>query len=101
MLYCTGFGFDNWSESDDEEQVDMPNADPTQRIHVLERKLERAKQQLADYRALVARRLNVASVIEGIDDENSSLPTKPRDDDAHYFQSYGENGLSCSHSSLI
>jgi len=60
---------------------------------VLEKKLASARQDLADYRAFVGERLNISGLTEDAN-ENSNQPIPPlRDDDSHYFQSYGANGL--------
>ena len=86
---------DEWSESEDGESTskdalaDLPTA--TRRIRRLEKKLADAKQDLVDYRAFVGERLNLSRLTQGIDD-SSPGPAPPRDDDSHYFESYGENG---------
>jgi protein arginine N-methyltransferase 3 len=61
------------------------------RIRALEKRLADAKQDLADYRAFVGERLDLSLLTEAIDDATSG-PVPPRDDDSHYFESYGENG---------
>jgi protein arginine N-methyltransferase 3 len=58
----------------------------------LERKLALVKQEFADYRSLISQKLN-ATLLDGIADLGSNhVPTPARDDDTHYFESYGENG---------
>ncbi|KIM43061.1 hypothetical protein M413DRAFT_443870 [Hebeloma cylindrosporum] len=83
---------DNWSDSDVEE--DPSDADPTRKIKALEKKLALAHQSLGDYRALVAEKLNLTKAVESIDDsppDREALPA--RDDDSHYFESYGANDI--------
>jgi hypothetical protein len=86
---------DGWSESDDGESVpkdvitDLPSA--THRIHVLEKQLASAKRHLIDYQAFVGERLNLSHLTEAIDGPSAN-PFPLRDDDSHYFESYGENG---------
>lgn len=82
---------DDWSDSEDESG----EPDVHRRIRILENKLASAKKDLVDYRNFVRDRLNVSSLIEGINDPSSSTPPAPaRDDDTHYFRSYDENGMS-------
>ena len=57
---------------------------------MLEKRLSDAKQDMVDYQAFVRERLNLSLLTEASDD-SSDRPT-PRDDDSHYFESYGENG---------
>ncbi|EIN12179.1 S-adenosyl-L-methionine-dependent methyltransferase [Punctularia strigosozonata HHB-11173 SS5] len=65
---------------------------PSRKIRALERKLVQAKQDLADYRAFVGERLEVGRIIEAVS-EPSDVGPAPRDDDSHYFESYGENDI--------
>jgi protein arginine N-methyltransferase 3 len=86
---------EDWSESEEGESAsrnaptDLPSA--IRRIRALEKRLADAKQDLADYRAFVGKQLNFSLLTEAIGD-SSSGPAPPRDDDSHYFESYGENG---------
>ena len=87
---------DDWSDSDEEEQsaskdvsTDLPSA--VRRIRALEKKLADAKQDLADYRTFVGEQFNRSLLTDVTDDSSSSL-TPARDDDSHYFESYGDNG---------
>lgn len=67
--------------------------DPAQKIRALEKKLAHAKQELSDYRTLISEKLNLSSLTEAINEPTASQTSAPiRDDDSHYFQSYGENG---------
>ena len=80
---------EDWSDSDEEEGSDQQ---PTQRIRLLEKKLVKAKRELADYQHFISEQLNVASLVDTV--RNADQPTTPpsQDDDSHYFESYGENG---------
>ncbi|OCH89934.1 S-adenosyl-L-methionine-dependent methyltransferase [Obba rivulosa] len=86
----------DWSdESDDElpEAADLPGA--VRRVCVLEKRLQKAQQALSDYRAFVGDRLNLAGLADSLREEGSSGQdgTSRRDDDTHYFESYGENDI--------
>lgn len=82
----------NWSDSDAEE--DTSDTDPARKIKILEKKLALAHQSLGDYRALVAEKLNLTKAVESIDDSPPNREALPaRDDDTHYFESYGANGM--------
>ncbi|TRM62093.1 S-adenosyl-L-methionine-dependent methyltransferase [Schizophyllum amplum] len=71
---------DEWS--DDEE-----SADPSRKIRALENKLAQAQRELAEYRSIVNRQLDLDTV-------RTEEPSKPaRDDDTHYFDSYAENDI--------
>lgn len=64
-------------------------------ISSLEGKLQKAKQDLIDYRTFVSERLNLTSVAEALKESTSGEPSgsaKSRDDDTHYFSGYAENG---------
>lgn len=66
------------------------------KIYALENALHKAQQDLADYRSFIGDRLNLASLAEALQESaaSSSSASQPsRDDDSHYFQSYGENGI--------
>ncbi|KIY60815.1 arginine N-methyltransferase 3 [Cylindrobasidium torrendii FP15055 ss-10] len=77
---------DDWS--DEEEQNP---SDPAQRIRALEKKLARAHQEFEDYRELIAQKIDIGS----FSDRATAGPSepKPRDDDTHYFESYGANDI--------
>jgi type I protein arginine methyltransferase len=100
---CTHLGAelqsDDWS--DDEEIMNSAEApsdlsEATRKIRALENALHKAQQDLADYRSFVGERLNLASLAASLRESEASLSTHVgtplRDDDSHYFQSYGENG---------
>ena len=63
----------------------------SRRITTLESKLAAAKEELAHYQLLIRQRVDIARLREAIDDEPIASPSQ-RDDDTHYFESYGENG---------
>ena len=67
----------------------MENADPSHKIKILEKKLALARQSLVDYRTLITEKYNVSEFVEDI---NEPISHPSRDDDRHYFQSYGEHG---------
>lgn len=87
---------EDWSNSDSDDppsiatQLELPDA--LHRIRTLERKLASAKQDLADYHQFVGERLKSSRLAEVTDDDASSTPVPARDDDSHYFESYGANG---------
>lgn len=86
---------DDWS--DDDEPNAGPSSsqiDPSRRIALLERKLQQAKQDLADYKALVSQRLDLSRLQDAMKEPSGSSTVVERDDDSHYFQSYGQNGWS-------
>lgn len=83
---------DDWSDSDDE---DPKTTDPVKRIQTLERKLALAKKDFVDYRELVSQKMNLKELLESHTEAeagHSQLTPTVRDDDSHYFKSYGENG---------
>lgn len=81
---------DDWSESDEEVET---ATDPYRKIKILAKKLALAQTSLQEYRALIAEKLNISSEVQNIG--NSSIADKApvRDDDTHYFESYGANGM--------
>lgn len=93
---------DDWSDSEDEQPAQSGSSQPSdltsaeKRIKLLEKKLQQAKQDFVDYRKFVGDRLNLAGLAEALKDhpESSTHVSVPlRDDDSHYFQSYGENDI--------
>ncbi|KAJ6584357.1 S-adenosyl-L-methionine-dependent methyltransferase [Mycena capillaripes] len=84
---------DDWSDSDAED------TDPAKRIIALEKRLSAAKQDLADYRALVSKQLDISSLLAAVNEPGPVAGTVPaRDDDSHYFQSYEANDI---HATMI
>ncbi|OSX57198.1 hypothetical protein POSPLADRAFT_1067922 [Postia placenta MAD-698-R-SB12] len=95
----------DWSssdESEDESSAPTDLAGATRRIRALEKKLQKSKNDLADYRAFVSERLQRTELGDALAEPASSssghLAPPLRDDDSHYFQSYGENDI---HSVMI
>jgi protein arginine N-methyltransferase 3 len=88
---------DDWSDDDDngsfgsDPPPDLPSA--LRRIHLLEKKLSQAKNDLLDYRRLVTQNLDISSIAEITNDPVPSIDEAPRDDDTHYFLSYEYNGM--------
>ena len=91
---------DDWSgddedgpsaEHDSNPPSDLPGA--LRRISILEKKLFQAQNDLSDYRRLITHNLDVSSIAEIINDPGPSTNEALRDDDTHYFQSYGYNGM--------
>ncbi|KAJ7712993.1 protein arginine N-methyltransferase [Mycena metata] len=80
---------DDWSDSDAED------SDPKKRIDALEKRLASAKQDLADYRILVGKQLDISSLIAAVNEPGPVAGAAPtaRDDDSHYFQSYEANDI--------
>ncbi|EPT00251.1 hypothetical protein FOMPIDRAFT_1023851 [Fomitopsis schrenkii] len=91
----------DWSSSDEDEpsgsaQTDLEVAN--RRIRALERKLQKAQQDLNDYRAFVGERLGRSRLVAALEEPPASassthIAAPLRDDDSHYFQSYGENDI--------
>ncbi|KAJ3518164.1 hypothetical protein NLJ89_g28 [Agrocybe chaxingu] len=77
----------DWSDSEEGSN----DADPVHKIKVLEKKLATARQSLAEYRALIAKKLNIAKDLETLDSTQEAAAA--RDDDTHYFESYGANDI--------
>jgi len=81
----------DWSDSDAEDDPNDTGA--ARKIKALEKKLFLAQQSLADYRTLAAKKMNLTKAVESIDDSPPNREDLPvRDDDTHYFESYGVNG---------
>ena len=116
----------DWSDDDPDAAAQPAEpatlADATRAIHALQAKLTKAKQDLVDYRAFVRQRLDLRGVAEAVKREDANVGTSAsasasvatkaaaplRDDDSHYFQSYGENGahplrcaVSCELTGLV
>ena len=91
---------DDWSDEEgdgpsaehgSDPPADLPSA--LRRIHILEKKLSQAQNDLSDYRRLVTQNLDISSIAEIINDPVPSTDEAPRDDDTHYFLSYEYNGM--------
>ncbi|KAF8230032.1 arginine N-methyltransferase 3 [Tricholoma matsutake] len=79
------FQANEWSDSED---ADETTKDPARRIQALEMKLAAVKQDFADYRSLISQKLDAT-----IDLGSNDAYGPARDNDTHYFQSYGENDI--------
>ena len=93
---------DDWSDDEDVAASTETPSDLSQalrKIRALENALHKTQQDLADYRGFVGDRLNLAGLADALAEPSTSTSTHVaaplRDDDSHYFQSYGENG-ACS-----
>lgn len=90
---------DDWSDDDNGPSAEYGSSPPLDlpsaliRIGNLEKKLYQAQNDLSDYKRLVTQNLDISSITEIINDPGSSVSEAPRDDDTHYFQSYGYNGM--------
>ncbi|KAH0832399.1 S-adenosyl-L-methionine-dependent methyltransferase [Lanmaoa asiatica] len=91
---------DDWSDDDEggpsaehgsSPPSDLPSA--LRRIQVLERKLSQAQNDLTDYQKLVTQNLDISNITEIMNDPGPSTSGALQDDDTHYFQSYGYNGM--------
>ncbi|TFK40493.1 protein arginine N-methyltransferase [Crucibulum laeve] len=84
---------DDWSDSEGEGVSD--NLDPARKIQILEEKLALAHRNFAEYRTLISEKLDISSLVEAVNQPGPSqvIAVQPRDDDSHYFQSYGENDI--------
>ncbi|TFY72550.1 hypothetical protein EVG20_g489 [Dentipellis fragilis] len=84
---------DDWSESDNENTPsDLTSA--TRRIDLLEKKLQEAQRDLVDYKGLVSNKLDIGSLRDAINEPGpSGAGSSARDDDTHYFESYGANDI--------
>lgn len=79
----------DWSDSEDEDSL----VDPNRKIQILEKKLLAAQQNLVQYRDFVTKKLNASGLSDVLSVSGPSQEAPPaRDDDSHYFESYGENG---------
>ncbi|KAF8895249.1 protein arginine N-methyltransferase [Infundibulicybe gibba] len=82
---------DDWSDTDDENAT---FSDPKRKIQALERQLKAAKEDLAEYRRMVSAKLDISNLVEAVTTNDTNKPAVPeRDDDSHYFQSYGEHDI--------
>ncbi|KAI6107141.1 S-adenosyl-L-methionine-dependent methyltransferase [Pisolithus croceorrhizus] len=89
---------DDWSDDEGPSSLAHPQPEPTdlatavRRIRYLEEKLSQSQKDLADYRNIVSKKVDVASFVEIISEPGPSTTkiADARDDDSHYFQSYGE-----------
>lgn len=80
--HALGYQPDDWTDSEDEDSLSTDR-----RIRLLEQKLTETKRDFQEYRKIVHQRFNLGQTAEP-----SGLPPK-RDDDSHYFESYGANDI--------
>lgn len=87
----------DWSDSEDGDASGDPQDLTTalRRIKTLENNLAKAKRDFAEYRNFVSDKLDIARLAEAVSTPPSNVPA-PRDDDTHYFESYGGNGTAFS-----
>ena len=91
---------DDWSDNEDgpfsghdpSPPSDLPSA--LKRIQVLEQKLSQAQDDFFDYKRLVTQNLDISSISAEVINDPVPSSEAVRDDDTHYFQSYGLNGTS-------
>ncbi|KAI5123085.1 hypothetical protein M0805_001441 [Coniferiporia weirii] len=88
-------GSGDWSDSESEGGADTEDKDKI--IRNLQRKLAQTKKDFVDFRSLVEERFRVPEITQAIEEGGSGLSqsegTVKRDDDTHYFDSYGENEI--------
>ncbi|THH06140.1 hypothetical protein EW145_g4285 [Phellinidium pouzarii] len=88
-------GSGDWSDSESEGEVDPSDKDKL--ILSLQRKLAQAKKVFVDFRTLAGKQLRVPEITQMLEEDetgpSSSENTVNRDDDTHYFDSYGENEI--------
>lgn len=102
----------DWSDEDGADSAaNRKPEDKDQEIRKLTEKLDQARRDLADFRQLVERRFSSSEITEAAREDvaSSANPlasttkavTPKRDDDTHYFLSYGDNGELCLINSLF
>ncbi|KAJ3735931.1 S-adenosyl-L-methionine-dependent methyltransferase [Lentinula guzmanii] len=80
----------DWTDSEDEGSL------PTERrIRSLEQKLAQTQRDFEEYRKIVNHHFSLGQIAESAPEEPSnSVSSQPkRDDDSHYFESYGANDI--------
>ena len=106
-MFCvdTELPADDWSDEEVEPTLQPPTdlESAKRQIKRLQQQLLQSQKDLGDYRTFVSERLNLASLAEALKEpESSTHAAQPlRDDDSHYFQSYGDNGPFLKTDSLI
>lgn len=91
---------DDWTDTDEEPSHSAQRGENSNRdlshahreIRLLKERLANAQNELLDYQKLVRSRLE-ASTLDALQDD-TPLELPKRDDDTHYFESYGGNGAS-------
>jgi len=86
---------DAWSDDSD---ADLDDSSPSARIRFLEMRLAQVQRDFKEYRGMVRDRMNLREVFDEakeLEDSKDKVEDKrkeKRDDDSHYFESYGYNG---------
>ncbi|KZT08853.1 S-adenosyl-L-methionine-dependent methyltransferase [Laetiporus sulphureus 93-53] len=88
-----------WSDYEDEQSPPTDLATAIRRIHILEKKVQQAKQDLAEYRTFSAFGEVLTDPVASSSTTHLGRPL--RDDDSHYFQSYGENVCTATYAKFI
>jgi type I protein arginine methyltransferase len=86
---------DDWSEEEDGTSFENPPQDlnsALRKIKFLETRLQKANQNLVDYREFIAKQLYAEKITKSIATTMVDPIVTQRDDDSHYFTSYGSNG---------
>lgn len=89
-------GSDDWTD-DEEDMEAKTEKDKDRIIRKLTSRYIQAKKDLVDFRQLVVHVKELAQSLQDSDAPVSSLTEVKRDDDTHYFDSYGDNGASIAH----
>jgi hypothetical protein len=97
---------DDWSDDEeDEEPASSSSASHkdskllAKKVSSLQKKLALSNQALEEYKALIAEKIH-PDILGAREEDDSRVVKDPReeregrDDDSHYFESYGENGGS-------
>lgn len=96
-------GSDDWSDEDEEDAAETRVSNPEDKDREIRRltgKLKQAKQDLIDFKQLVEQRFRSSEIAEAAREDQAARPptsstaamVPKRDDDTHYFKSYGDNG---------
>ncbi|KAK7462145.1 hypothetical protein VKT23_007748 [Stygiomarasmius scandens] len=87
---------DTWSDDSD---ADLDDSSPSARIRFLEMRLAQVQRDFKEYRGMVRDRMNLREVFDEakeLEDSKDKVEDKrkeKRDDDSHYFESYGYNDI--------
>ncbi|PAV16987.1 S-adenosyl-L-methionine-dependent methyltransferase [Pyrrhoderma noxium] len=85
-------GSDDWTD-DEEDMEAKTEKDKDRIIRKLTSRYIQAKKDLVDFRQLVVHVKELAQSLQDSDAPVSSLTEVKRDDDTHYFDSYGDNEI--------
>jgi len=94
---------DDWTDTDEEpshsaqkdENSSHDLSHAQREIRLLKERLANAHNELQEYQKLVRTQLDVSTTLDALKDDTPLEPPK-RDDDTHYFESYGGSGASSS-----